>query len=331
MKILARLRLFFGMIMIIAFIGLILVIFAINSTRSSSDFSENIVVKVPEGAGLNQVASVLSDSGVIDNELLFKVNAYRLGIESQWKAGEFEIPAGASIEEMQELLTDAGQAVRYKITFPEGLSSFEIVQRLNAAEGLEGEITDIPPEGSIATSTFDFESGQSRQSIIELAQAYQSDFLQNAWENRADDLPLSSPEEMLILASIVEKEAGNAEELPVVASVFINRLRIGMKLQTDASVLYGITLGREKLGRGIRRSELRAETPYNTYVIEGLPPTPIANPGRAAIEAVANPAETDFIYFVAKTLSPSDGHAFAVTLDEHNANVAKYRALEASQ
>ncbi len=289
--------------------------------------SEVVVIDVPQGSGLNAVTKILEDRDLIANATFFKVAAYYQGIESDWKFGEYEIPAHASMADIQDILTE-GKAIQLSVTLPEGLTSWQFVQRLNAVPELTGEITEIPAEGSLAPNTYSFLRGDDRQLIIDRMQEDQIETLAQAWENRAEGLPLNSPEELLILASIVERETGNAEERPIVASVFVNRLNQGIKLQTDPTVIYGITLGEGGLGRGLRRSELNRETPYNTYVIPGLPPTPIANPGKAALQAVANPADTEFIYFVAKTLSPRDGHVFAKTLDEHNANVANYRRLE---
>ncbi|MEJ1992589.1 MAG: endolytic transglycosylase MltG, partial [Maritimibacter sp.] len=174
-------------------------------------------------------------------------------------------------------------------------------------------------------------AGDKVADVLERMRAEQQGRLDAAWANRAGDLPYDTPEEALIMASIVEKETGIATERKQVASVFVNRLRRGMRLQTDPSVIYGLTHGEGSLGRGLRQSELRGDTPYNTYVNAGLPPTPIANPGLDAIEAAMNPATTEYLYFVAKTLNPADGHVFAATLNEHNRNVAKLRALEAQQ
>ena len=202
---------------------------------------------------------------------------------------------------------------------------------LSQIDVLEGEIEEPPAEGSLAPDSYEITPGETRADLIARMTQAQERILAEAWANRQDDLPYESPEEALIMASIIEKETGTPDERFLVSSVFVNRLRQGMRLQTDPTVIYGITRGQGVLGRGIRQSELRAETPWNTYVIPGLPPTPIAYPGRASIEAALNPDETGYIFFVAKTLNPADGHNFAVTLDEHNRNVAAYRALEAAR
>lgn len=219
---------------------------------------------------------------------------------------------------------------QFAVLVIEGTTVWQVITALNSLEILDGEVADLPPEGSLAPDSYDVSPGADVVALVARMRSAQSARLAEAWASRVDGLPLESPEEALILASIVEKETGGIEEVRDVASVFENRLRDGMRLQTDPTVIYGVTGGEGVLGRGLRQSELRAETAYNTYVIEGLPPTPIANPGLASIQAVMDPAETDYIFFVAKTLDPRDGHNFAVTLAEHNANVAIYRALEAA-
>ena len=217
---------------------------------------------------------------------------------------------------------------RYRVTLAEGVTSWQVVNVLGQIDTLEGEVETVPPEGTLAPDSYEFSVGDSRAEILERMQSAQAALLAAAWAARDPDTPLETPQEALILASIIEKETGVASERPQVASVFVNRLERGMRLQTDPTVIYGITNGVGVLGRGIRQSELRRETPYNTYVIDGLPPTPIANPGEASLMAAVQPPETELLFFVARTLDPSDGHNFAETLDEHNRNVAAYRALE---
>lgn len=218
--------------------------------------------------------------------------------------------------------------VRYRVAIAEGATSWQIVDSLKALDVLEGEVGEIPAEGSLAPDSYEVVPGTKRADVIAKMQAAQVKILADAWEARDPSVPLKTPEEALILASIIEKETGIAEERRQVASVFTNRLRQGMKLQTDPAVIYGITHGEGVLGRGLRQSELRRKTPFNTYAIPGLTPTPIANPGRLAIEAALNPDETPFIFFVA---DGTGGHAFAVTIQEHNANVAKWRKIEAER
>ncbi|AGT07699.1 endolytic transglycosylase MltG [Paracoccus aminophilus] len=217
---------------------------------------------------------------------------------------------------------------RLRITIAEGVTSWQIVEGLKAASFLAGDVAKIPAEGSLAPDTYEVKKDDARQALLDAMANKQSVILQNAWDGRAPDLPYKTPAEALVMASIVEKETGVAAERPVVASVFVNRLNQGMKLETDPTVIYGVTKGQAVLDRGLRRSELRTRTAYNTYVIQGLPPTPIANPGKAAIEATLHPAATDYIFFVA---DGTGGHAFGRTLEEHNANVARWREIEAQQ
>ncbi|MDB6178020.1 endolytic transglycosylase MltG [Paracoccus sp. Z330] len=217
---------------------------------------------------------------------------------------------------------------RMRITVAEGVTSWQIAEALKQVDFLSGDIDDVPAEGSLAPDTYAVEKGAGRVELLAEMAARQSVILEQAWEERPFGLPYETPEEALIMASIVEKETGLAQERAQVASVFVNRLEEGMRLQTDPTVIYGVTEGRSVLNRGLRRSELNQRTAYNTYQIDGLPPTPIANPGREAIRAALNPADTDFLFFVA---DGSGGHAFARTLDEHNANVARWREIEAQR
>ena len=215
--------------------------------------------------------------------------------------------------------------VRLRVTLAEGVTSWQVVEALKRADFLTGEIAEVPPEGSLAPDSYEVDRGSERAALIARMTEAQSRILAELWAERAPDLPYASPEEALIMASIIEKETGVADERPQVVSVFVNRLERGMRLQTDPTVIYGVTMGQGVLGRGLRQSELRRETPYNTYVISGLPPTPIANPGRLSIEAALNPDDTPYIFFVA---DGTGGHAFAVTLEEHNRNVAVWREIE---
>ena len=228
------------------------------------------------------------------------------------------------MRDVLDLLT-RGKAILYKVTIPEGLTSEQAVQRLRSAELLVGEIDAIPPEGSLMPDTYKFTRGMTRQGLLERMQAEQRKFVTNLWESRASGLPYKTVEEAIVLASIVEKETGRADERARIAGVFVNRLRKGMRLQSDPTIIYGLVGGKGKLGRPLLRNEIRKPTPYNTYVIAGLPPGPIANPGRAAIEAVLQPAATKDIYFVA---DGTGGHAFAATLTAHNENVARWRQIE---
>lgn len=237
----------------------------------------------------------------------------------------------------EEYRAFAGRAdVRFRVTLVEGVTSWAVWNALRQAEFLSGELAEVPPEGSLAPDSYEVRRGQDRAALVAEIQARQQEILTAAWERRAEGLPLATPEQALILASIIEREAGGPRELPLVAGVFYNRLARNMRLQMDATIIYGITRGQGQLDRVIRRSDIDGETErqrhgsirYNTYQIDGLPPTPIANPGRAAIEAALNPQASDYLYFVA---DGSGGHAFAVTLAEHNRNVARLRTIEAER
>jgi UPF0755 protein len=218
--------------------------------------------------------------------------------------------------------------VQHQITVAEGLTSEQIVQRLLDADMLAGNIREIPREGSLLPESYRFPRGTPRDQVIQRMQQAQKRVIQEVWDHRAPDLPLRSPDQLVTLASIVEKETGRADERTRVAAVFVNRLKQRMRLQSDPTIIYGLVGGKGTLGRPIMRSEIEQPTPYNTYVIEGLPPGPIANPGRAALEAVANPARTKELYFVA---DGTGGHAFSETLDQHQKGVARLRAMEQQQ
>jgi len=284
---------------------------------------EPVQVNIPRGASVQSIASGLEAQDVIASQYVFLAAIYGRGLTRDMKAGEYVIPARATMAEVMDKIV-SGEVVQHRLTFPEGLTSAQIVKRLNEADVLSGYIREIPPEGSLLPETYSVTRGMSRDRVLRLMREAHDRVLAEVWENRDPALPLSSPEELVILASIVEKETGVAAERPRVASVFVNRLRRGMRLQSDPTIIYGLT-GGEPLGRGLRRSEIDGATPYNTYVSRGLPPTPIANPGRASLEAVLNPAETDDLYFVA---DGTGGHVFAKTYAEHRRNVANWRRIE---
>ena len=298
-----------------------------SAYRARGPLPEPLVFEVERGEGFASVTDRLAEEGAIAHPRIFRIAARYTDQDAGVRFGEYEIPPGASMEEILRLLNKGANVVR-QVVVPEGLTSWQVVELLRAREGLEGEIAEVPPEGSLAPAGYDFQRGDSRADLIARMQVRQQEVLDAAWEGRAPGLPLQSKEELLTLASIVEKETGVAEERGRVASVFVNRLERGMRLQTDPTVIYGITRGEAPLGRGLRASELASATPYNTYMIDGLPPTPIANPGAEAIEAAANPEATDFLYFVA---DGSGGHVFARTLPEHNANVVAWRRIEAER
>ncbi len=304
-------------------VGAAFVYFA-NSFYAEGKLRQDTIFVVERGSGLSTIAAKLQENGIIENSLIFQLGTRAQNKERSIKAGEYKIAKFSSMADVLKELTE-GTPITYSITIPEGLTSFEIVNRLNEAPNLVGEIIEIPPEGSLLPDTYLYERGEERANIIARMQESLEKELDKVWAERAPDLPIKNKQELLILASLIEKETGMPEERAEVAGVFVNRLNKGMKLQTDPAVIYGITLGKEKLGRGLKKSELKQETPYNTYVIDGLPPTPIANPGRESLKAAANPAKTENLYFVAAGASPSMGHLFAKTYAEHQKNVALYR------
>ena len=294
---------------------------------------------LPAGASMEQVLAAITAGG--QSTCGREVN-FRIGITSAAVILRELDPATNRFVEVvkfdpeteatpQEYI-DAKDApdLRWRVTLAEGVTSWQVIEELKRADFMEGTVAVVPAEGSLAPDSYEVEKGGDRSALVAQMQARQVAVMDELWPLRAADLPYDTPEAAMIMASIVEKETGISDERRLVASVFINRLRQGMRLQTDPTVIYGITNGEGVLGRGLRQSELRRETPYNTYVIDGLPPGPIANPGRASIEAALNPDQSAYIFFVAKTLDPADGHVFAVTLEDHNANVAKFRALEAA-
>ncbi len=283
-------------------------------------------VLIRPNTGTTQIAATLEREGLISDARIFRLGLRAYGNDASLRAGEYEVKAGASMYEIMELLK-SGRSVLHALTIPEGFTVHQAFQRIAAMEELDGEMpTELPPEGSIAADTIRFTRGMDRQELVARLSADQQRMIETIWERRDDDLPIETIEEFVTLASIVEKETGRADERPHVASVFINRLRRGMRLQSDPTFLYGIFGGEGKPSeRPIYRSDIESDTPYNTYRIPGLPPGPIAIPGRASLEAVANPSRTDDLYFVA---DGSGGHAFAQTLDEHNRNVARWRQIE---
>jgi UPF0755 protein len=292
---------------------------------------------IQPGASMVEIIDEITGDGLstCGTEILYRVSVNSQSVRvRELNAATQEFDITAEFDPVTEeppteyLAAKEDVATRYRMVIAEGVTSWQVVDALRTSDLFVGEIAEVPAEGTLAPDGYEVRPGANRVAFIATMAAIQERRLAEAWENRSPDSMVETPEEALILASIIEKETAIPEERGQVASVFTNRLRQGIRLQTDPTVIYGVTEGKGVLGRGLRQSELRAETPWNTYVIDGLPPTPIANPGQASIEAALNPDDTDFIYFVAKTLDPKDGHNFAVTLDEHNRNVAAYRALE---
>ncbi len=300
--------------------------------------AEDRSVVIPKNTGFSEAAEILQREGVISSELWFRIASGMRGGKLQ--AGEFLFNKGISMRQVVDTLV-AGKSIDRKITIPEGLTSQQIIARLKEVDFLVGEVTAVPPEGSLLPDTYQVERGTTRDAFLARLQREQTRQLERIWASRADGLPLKTPQDLVILASIVEKETAVADERSRVAAVYINRLNTltgdfinaagkkepPMTLDSDPTVIYGLTKGSGVLGRGLLRSELRDESnPYNTYQKRGLPPGPIANPGRAAMEAVANPSRTKELYFVA---DGTGGHAFAESLAEHNRNVARWRRIEA--
>ena len=281
------------------------------------------VILFEPGSSVSSIAAELQEAGVIRYSELFTAVVRMKRAENELKAGEYSIPPRASLLEVIDLLIE-GKSILHYFTAPEGLTVAQTLRLLEADAVLIGELSAAPEEGTLLPETYAFTRGETRDEMVARMRKAQETAMEELWPERAMELPFSNKQEAIILASIVEKETGLAEERREVAAVFVNRLKRRMRLESDPTIIYGLTQG-EPLGRGLRQSELRSETPYNTYVISGLPPTPIANPGRASIEAVLNPAESDHIFFVA---DGTGGHAFASTLREHLENVAAWRRIE---
>lgn len=284
----------------------------------------NTIIILPKGSGVSSIAAQLAAASVIDQPMVFTGIAAGLGMARSFKAGEYQFDAGISPRAVMRMLAD-GKVVVHKITVAEGLQVREVVKLLHDEPLLSGETPAVIAEGSLLPQTYHFERGEARAAVVKRMQDGMKKALAEAWAKRKEGLPVKTAQEALVLASIVEKETGLKEERGRVASVFVNRLRLGMKLQSDPTVAYGVeqALG-GAMGRPLTTEDLHTETPYNTYMIAALPPAPVANPGQASLEAVMNPPDTDDLYFVA---TGKGGHNFAPSLDGHNRNVATYRAM----
>ena len=293
----------------------------LNGWLGEGPLTANQAVIVPDGASLNTISVRLQNAGAIYSARAFRFHARLFGAGGKVRAGEFLIPAGASESQILKIIT-GDEALRRFVTIPEGLPSVMVEDRLKAQSFLTGAVA-TPEEGSVLPETYDFQRGESRQAVLARMQAAMAKVLDEAWAKRADGLPVKTKQEALVLASIVEKETGKASERPMVAGLYENRLKQGIMLQADPTIIYPITKGRP-LGRRIRQSEILAVNGYNTYAMSGLPRGPITNPGRLAIEAVLHPAQTDALYMVA---DGTGGHAFASTLEQHNRNVERWFAI----
>lgn len=291
------------------------------SNLGSTTLEKDTAFIVPSGSSLTSVAQKLEDEGVISSADGFLLRAKLFGGNAPIQAGEFELTPAMDQGEILAAF-QSGDVIRRFVTIPEGLPSILVHEKLIAQDALTGEVP-VPAEGSVLPDTYDFERGEARSAVVKRMQEAMSKFLADAWKKRGKNTVVKTPEEAIILASIVEKETAQADERRMVAGVLSNRVRIGMALGADATTIYPITKGKP-LGRRIRVSELRDRNPYNTRAIAGLPIGPITNPGRESIEAVLNPADTDALYYVA---DGTGGHVFSRTLEEHNANAAKWRQL----
>ena len=301
-------------------------------TNSAPLRAEKIIL-IPKGSGVLGMAERLKAEQVIADKWVFAGYAKATGTHQKLQAGEYQFLPGETMAQVLAKIA-RGDIYERRFTIPEGKTSFEIVQLLKAVPNLTGDVTAIPEEGSLLPETYSYQSNETRDAQIAMMQSKMKKTIDELWPNRDQNLPIKTPEEAVILASIVEKETGVASERKRVAGVFINRLRVGMLLQTDPTVIYGLTKGEHKnegqgpLGRRLLIRDLETPNPYNTYLNAGLPPGPIANPGRASIDAVLHPEAHNFLFFVA---DGKGGHVFAATLDEHNRNVAAWRAIRRQQ
>lgn len=281
-------------------------------------------VMIARNAGITEIADSLERAGVISDANVFKAAVGAYGVKDRLRYGEYAFPANISMREAMEIIV-SGKSIEHTVTIPEGLTSLQIVDRLRDQQLLTGEIKEVPAEGALLPETYKFTRGTPREQIIARMKQHREAVVAEVWKSRDPASKLKSAEELVTLASLVEKETGIASERPQVAAVFANRLSRGMRLQSDPTIVYGLVGGRGTLGRSLTRSDIQSRTPYNTYVVSGLPAGPIANPGREALEATARPAQTKDLYFVA---DGSGGHAFAPSLVEHNKNVVKWRQIE---
>ena len=289
--------------------------------------SQDRIVNIPRGSGIRDIADVLTREGVIDQPWVFIGGVLVLKAREGLKAGEYQFKAHSSLRDVVATIVE-GKVVTHQVSIPEGLTSEQIVGRLLADDVLTGDIKEIPREGSLLPDTYNFTRGVTREQMIERMQQAQQRVVHEIWEHRTADLPIKTPDQLVTLASLVEKETGKADERTRVAAVFVNRLKQKMRLQCDPTIIYGLVGGKGTLGRPIMKSEINQPTPYNTYLIDGLPPGPIANPGRASLEAAANPARTRELYFVA---DGAGGHVFAESYEQHQKNVARLRLIETDQ
>jgi UPF0755 protein len=311
-------------LLVIGLLGVAVLVWSVVESRKPGPLAEDKIVVVEREDDAGTIGEQLERAGVVDSALWFSAMTTLDGSRGSLKRGEYAFKAGVSLRQVEAELI-AHKVVQHKLTIPEGLTSDQVVERLRDDDVLIGDVKEPPREGSLLPDTYLFERGDTRQAELTRMAKAQAKAVDEIWAKRAPDLPIKSPGELVTLASIVEKETGKADERPRVAGVFINRLQKHMKLQSDPTIVYGLVFGKGTLGHPITKAELDQPTPYNTYNIDGLPPGPICNPGRAALEAAANPMRTKELYFVA---DGTGGHAFAETLDQHLKNVAHWRQIE---
>ena len=311
-------------VVVLGLLALGVVAFGIRLYGAPGPLTADKIVLVTPGSGVGDILEQLEREGVVSDAMILRGAVYAQNLQGKVRAGEYMFKAKSSPRDVLQVL-QSGKSIQHALTIPEGLTSEQIVQRVRDNDILTGDVRDIPREGLLAPNTYNFARGTTREKFLALMRDQQTKILEDVWRKRAPNLPVKSSYELLTLASIVEKETGKAEERPRVASVFVNRLTKGMRLQSDPTIVYGLVGGRGSLGRGITRSEIMQPTVYNTYVISGLPPGPIANPGRASLEAAANPMKTNDLYFVA---DGTGGHVFASSLADHNRNVQRWRSIE---
>src|SRR3954452_1150040 len=314
----------FTIILVVALAGGLLYSYGKHKLEAAGPLDHDKVVNIPKGLGLRDIADLLARENVIEQPWVFIGGVLVLKAKDELKYGEYKFTKQATLRETIETIVE-GKVVQHAFTIPEGLTSEQIVARLAEGDFLSGNIREIPKEGTLLPETYSLPRYMTREQAIQRMQNAHRRVVQEVWDRRSPDLPVKTPEALVTLASIVEKETGRPDERSRVAAVFVNRLRQRIKLQADPTIIYGLVGGKGKLGRPIMRSEIEQPTPYNTYVIEGLPPGPIANPGRASLEAAANPARTKDLYFVA---DGTGGHTFSETYDAHQKNVSHLRSLE---
>src|SRR6187431_32492 len=314
----------FTIILVVALAGGLAYSFGKHKFEAAGPLDREKIVNIPRGLGLREIADLLARENVIDQPWVFIGGVLVLKAREDLKYGEYKFGKQVTLRETIETIVE-GKVVQHAFTIPEGLTSEQIVARLAEIDFLAGNIREVPKEGTLLPETYNFPRGTTREQAIQRMQQAHARVLKEIWDRRSNEVPVKSPEALVTLASIVEKETGRPDERSRVAAVFVNRMRQRMKLQSDPTIIYGLVGGKGTLGRPIMRSEVDQPTPYNTYVVEGLPPGPIANPGRASLEAAANPARTKELYFVA---DGTGSHAFADNYEQHQKNVARLRAIE---